>query len=65
MTSSDANCSRVHSSATLYKASLGLAAYGTVGTSSAELFYNGEPMQLGRWPNGTGLAALTGERHHL
>ncbi len=59
VTSGDANWGRIHAPATLYKASLGIAFYGTPGSPSAELFYDGEPMRLGRWPN-SGLAAITG-----
>ena len=65
VTSGDANYRRIYSPATLYKASLGLASYGIPGAAMAELFYNRQAMQLGRWPN-TGFAAMTGSGtvHH-
>ena len=59
VTSGDASYRRIHSAGTLYKASLGLASYGAPGSAMAELFYDRQPMQLGRWPD-AGLAAITG-----
>lgn len=76
VTSSDADWARIHASTTLYKASVSIPSWGDgppwrEGGALAELFYDGAPMQLGRWPNRDagnpvrGMARITGAGKRL